>query len=471
MNLRYPKLFISFFTLLLFSSSSCKKFVEVDAPVTSVNSKNVFNSNETATAVLTGIYIDLSRTIWMLSLTPALSSDEITLYGGSSSSNTSYIPIYLNLLDPKKLDLSDFCSSFYPKIYTLNLAIESLGTAKNLTQAVKTQLLGEAYFMRAFYYFYLVNFYGDVPLSISTDYTKNGTLSRSLKSKVYELIIDDLMKAKTFLSAQYLTGNALTPYPTGVEERVRPTKWAAEALLARVNLYNGYWKNAEEEASLVINNVSLYHLTSLDKTFLKNNAESIWQLQPVDAFLNTIDATNFIFLSTRSCYLSDDLVNSFEVNDKRKSNWVNQITIDGVSYPYAFKYKVDVGDHPVDEYTVVLRLAEQYLIRAEARAELGDLSGAEDDLNIIRARAGLGNVSIKNKVDILAAILHERQIEFFTELGHRWLDLKRTKNIDNVMSIVCLKKGGIWNTNKQLYPFSSKDIQYDPNLIQNPGYQ
>jgi hypothetical protein len=70
---------------------------------------------------------------------------------------------------------------------------------------------------------------------------------------------------------------------------------------------------------------------------------------------------------------------------------------------------------------MVLRLAEQYLIRAEARAHQGNLTGAKDDLDKIRNRAGLEGIPITNTQAMLDAIAHERQVELFTEWGHRWL--------------------------------------------------
>ncbi len=68
----------------------------------------------------------------------------------------------------------------------------------------------------------------------------------------------------------------------------------------------------------------------------------------------------------------------------------------------------------------------------------------------------------------MAAILHERQVELFTELGHRWLDLKRTGMADTVLAPLKPQ----WNTNAQLYPIPASDLLIDPNLRpQNPGYE
>jgi len=460
-----------------FVQSSCRKFVEVDAPVTSINSKNVYNTDVTAAAVLTGLYSNFDQDGFSISIVSALAADELTLFGGSSSQATDFVPFYLNRVTSTDLGIADFCKTFYPKIYVVNSAIEGLTSSQYLSASVKQQLLGEAYFMRAFYYFYLVNLFGDVPLALTTDYSVNGLLSRTSKDKVYQQIISDLERAQRLLSAQFLKSDAFSAYSLGVEERVRPTKWAATALLARTYLYTGKWKNAEEQASAVINNSILFHLTPLNETFIKNNSEAIWQIQPVRSNLNTVDAATFILPDTgpggsaSKIYLNNKLVNEFEFGDQRKNQWINSVEIGELRYYYAYKYKIPANVPVVTEYSVVMRLAEQYLIRAEARTQQDNLEGANNDLNAIRTRAGLENVNINNKVNMLVSILHERRIELFTEWGHRWFDLKRTGNIDKVMSVASLEKGGIWDTNKQLYPFSASDLEKDPNLIQNPGYQ
>ena len=145
----------------------------------------------------------------------------------------------------------------------------------------------------------------------------------------------------------------------------------------------------------------------------------------------------------------------------------------GVTYYYSFKYKSDSLGAPVTEYEMVLRLGEQYLIRAEAEAELGQTVSATSDLNAIRIRAGLDSTTASSQQDLLTAILHERQVELFTEWGHRWLDLIRSGTVNSVMGSpgnVCQEKRGTWSPDWQLYPISLYELQHDPNLVQNAGY-
>jgi hypothetical protein len=121
---------------------------------------------------------------------------------------------------------------------------------------------------------------------------------------------------------------------------------------------------------------------------------------------------------------------------------------------------------PLTEYNMVLRLAEQYLIRAEARGMQNDLTGAMDDVNIIRARAGLSSIDGTGfaQQDVLDAIDQERRAELFVEWGHRWFDLKRTGKIDAVLGPVKPD----WQSKDALFPIAQTEIIANPNLIQNP---
>jgi hypothetical protein len=464
--------------------TGCKKMLELDAPYTSINSANAFESDATATAVLTGIYMNMSSasfvgggffggggSITSLSLFPALSGDELTLF---ALTNSTYLNYYRNTLTSVNVGSTDFWSILYKIIFSANTAVEGLNASTALTPAVKKQLLGEAKFVRAFTYFYLANLYGDVPLALSTDPEVNRLLSRSPKAQVYDQVITDLKEAQDLLNDQYIKGDIIT---TTLTERIRPNKWAATALLARTYLYKGDFAGAEAQATAIISNTTLYDTVALNKTFLKDSKEAIWQLQPVLTNpSNTQDARLFVLPagapnSSYPVYLSSQVVNSFEAGDNRKIEWTGNVVTAGTTYNYPNKYRNIGTTATVTEYLVVLRLAEQYLIRAEARAQQNNISGAQNDLNIIRKRARLGNTTATDKASLLTAIMQERKVELFTEWGHRWFDLKRTGTIDAVMNTIAPVKGGTWNSNWQLYPIPFGDMDRGPNLVQNPGYQ
>lgn len=463
----------------------CKKLVEVDNPYTTTNASNVYSSDDNAVAVLTGIYTKMSNSLLSgnngFSMLTGLSSDEFSLYSGVSDVKlNAYYKNYLIMNSVTSIG-SEFWSPIYNHIYVCNAAIEGLEQSNQITPSVKQQLLGEAKFLRAFFFFYMINFFGDVPMPLNTAYQINTILERATTDKVYNQIIADLKDAETLLSSDYLNGK-LNKYSSGsASERVRPTKWAANALLARVYLYFGDYSNAENQASLVINK-DFYKLTTLNATFLKNSTEAIWQLQPVKSGRNTDDGVAFILTSsgptansTRPVFLSNYLLNSFEANDQRKAigNWLNKITTSsGITYHFPYKYKNNSAN--ITEYLMVLRLGEQYLIRAEAKAQQNNLSSAITDLDSVRKRAGLPLISSIEpgigQTALLDKIYHERQVELFTEMGQRWFDLKRLKMVDAVMRFVTPQKGSIWQPYQQLYPLPWSDLIKNSKLIQNEGY-
>lgn len=468
-----------FATALLFLSlimNGCQKLVQAPAPITSLNAENVYAGDATAIAVLTGIYTKMSSAgitsgPGATSVFCGLSADEYQLYNPASQS--SYAPFYQNALSNENGG-GNLWDNFYQLLYTANSAVAGLANNNRLTPAVGRQLLGEAKFIRAFCYFYLVNLYGDIPLVTGTDYTVNGRLPRTSAVQVYGQIRADLTAASALLDSDYVDGTLLSVTP----EKVRPTKWAALALLSRICLYTGNWPGAQAAASQVIGH-SAYSLTPPGGVFLKNSAEAIWQLQPVASGANTPDGLFFILPVSgpsvaHPVYLNPELVSSFETGDLRLAQWTSSVQVmqSGVPlrYYYPFKYKVNARGAAVTEYEMMFRLGEQYLIRAEARAEQGNLAGAAADLDMIRGRAGLPPTPAATRPAILAAILRERRVELFSESGHRWLDLKRTGAIDTVMAVAAAGKGAVWSPAKALYPLPAGDLQTDPALVQNPGY-
>jgi hypothetical protein len=470
-------------------STACKKFVEADSPKTSLTSVNVYTTDATAASVINDIYAVLARStvvrgqsINSIPVGTGLSSDELVLFGGATNGIALLSGYYYYTLKPGNREFSEASvwSNLYAQLYIANIALERLTESNGLTPSVKNQLMGESRFLRGFFYFYLTNLFGDVPLALSSDYRVNSKLSRTPKAGVLDQVITDLKEAQSLLGASYVGGDARA----ATSERARPTKWAATALLARAYLYKGLWAEAEAQATTVINNTALFDTVKLNEAFLKNSKEAIWQLQPVNAGWNTEDGKAFILPTggptTNSSsggtpvYLSDALLNAFEPTDKRKTTWVSSVTVgsgpSAVTYYYPSKYKSATLNAPVTEYEMMLRIGEQYLIRAEARARLNKLAEAKADLNVIRTRAGLSNSVTGDQTVLLNEIYHERQVELFTEWGHRWLDLKRTGKVNDVMSAFVLSKGATWNANWALYPVPAYDIYQNPNLSQNPGY-
>lgn len=444
--------------LLLFIAalSSCKSFVEVPPPTNQLDVNNVFTDDKTATAAIVGIYSDMefsSPIGTYLTLLSGLSADELTY----TAVDNGYFEFSTNTYT-RDNHYAATVWAIYSNIYEANSCILGIQNSIALSPNTKTQLLGEARFSRAFCYFYLVNLFGDVPLVTSTDYRINDTLRRTPSAQVYQQIITDLMAAQTLLSSTYPT-----------DQRVRPNAWTATALLSRVYLYTNKWAAAESQATAIINS-GLYTLSGLDSVFLNISNETIWQLMPVNPSFNTQEAAFFIPGSPTQIPvypLTADLVNAFESGDNRISVWTGYVIDGNDTLYYPYKYKIS-GGSPVNEYHIVFRLAEQYLIRAEARMQQANLKGAIMDINIIRSRAGLKTLPVSLPLaQVAAAIQQERRIELFAEFGHRWLDLKRTNKVGAVIGAL---KPSTWQSTDALWPVPQDQRNANPFLTQNPGY-
>jgi len=476
--------------LVLLFAASCKKYIEVDTPETSISSESAFSSNSGAVQVLTGIYTEMTRrsengAFYTISVLPELSADNLALYDPDGS--TDYVDYYRNSLDPQYLNTNEdwtFWKIGYQQLYTINTAIEQLDGNTKLNSLVAKRLLGEAYFMRAFYYFNLVNFYGEVPLVLSTAYQQTGQLRKSSSDQVYSQIISDLQKAEGLLDFSYVSSDMVKT----TTERIRPNLAAVYALEARTYLYQKKYAEAENAATKVITQTG-YALSSLEGAFLKNSTETIWGLPSVEIGFNTREAYLFLLPDygpdtwQYPVYISESLLNSFEAGDGRKSSWLGVVSVDNIDYYYPAKYKQGYEglSKNLVEYSIALRVAEQFLIRAEARNELNNVEGAVEDLNALRAKrraavsAGVPNPlpplqNTLSQAQLRPIILNERRVELFTEGGHRWFDLRRSGTIDAVMTEEETVKGGTWAGYKVFYPIPRYDILRNQNLEQTPGY-
>ena len=456
---------------VLFSGTSCKKYLTIPLPVNSISADAAYATDGTTAGVLNNVYYNLQSSFVLngvsgLGCYSGLYTDELQTVNTSSGTLKSF---YGNTVTG-----DNGAGTFWAYLYQqINIANTTIETMKSSSLPLKDQWMGEALFIRGLMYYYLVNIYGDVALALSSDYIKNGTLSRAPKADVYKQVLSDLLQAQGLLSANYLDYSG-----TVVTDRARPNKAVATALLARVYLYLGDWTNAEAQANAVIGN-NAYAMETPDNVFLVKGKENIWGLLPTlglkyvvaDAAAYQITPGSTPGASQVGAILSPQLLSSFEPNDTRYTSWVGVSKVGTTNYYYANKYKIKGTAPATTETLVVLRLAEQYLIRAEAKAQQNNLAGAISDLNVIRTRAGLPGTTATTQADILAAIGKERRVEFFTEMGHRFFDLKRTGNIDAVMAVVSPQKGSNWAPYMQYWPIPLSETQRNPNLKQTSGYQ
>jgi len=434
--------------------SSCKKFVDIPNPPDKIISAEVFTDDAKASSAVTGIYGSL------INGSTGFANGLSTVFAGLSSSELNRFNPSVNeqeflesQLSPSNSTVQTFWTNAYQHIYYTNACLEGLQQSNGVSVSVRKQLMAECRFVRAFCYFYLVNLFGDIPLVLSTDYHLNSVLPRTPTPDIYRQVIADLKEAKDALPVSYIT-----------TEKVRPNKWAAASLLARVYLYQRDWQKAEAEADEVINSGLYSPLPSLQAVFLKNSKEAIWQLLPKNGFVPEV--TQIIpMASTPRVILPSSVMQSFVSGDQRRTRWVDSITYQAVRYYYPGKYKATTASN--SEYYMVLRLAEQYLIRAEARIYLNNLIGTISDINIIRSRAGLPGLSASlTQPELITALENERKTELFAEWGHRWLDLKRTDRATAVLGPV--RPG--WQPTDVLYPIPLNEILTNPALTQNAGY-
>ncbi|MEN2489041.1 RagB/SusD family nutrient uptake outer membrane protein [Flavobacterium sp. B11] len=455
---RFIMLAVSAVLALIFFNS-CDNFVEVDLPKSQLTSNAVFEDAETANAAMAGLYTKLRMNGILAGSATGLSSmlglytDEFNYYQPNSVSN-----LFNNSLTAGTPQVSDIWNQSYNQIYVANSIIEGIEKSTAITHDQKNQLMGEALFVRAILHFTLTGIYGDIPYVSTTDYATNSKISKVPTGQIYQNALEDLNRAADLLPEKYISN-----------ERIRPNRSAVKALLARLYLYMKLYPEASAAASSVINNPLYKKESNLDRIFLKGSTETIWQLMPGTAGANTQEGDLYIFKvgPPPIVGLREEFINSFEPQDKRKTQWTATVTNGNQRWYYAYKYKQDQPTASSLEYSVVLRLAEQYLIRSEARAIQGDLTGAKEDLNMIRNAAGLSNTAAISSEDIIADILQQRRFELFTEFGQRFFDLKRFGKLDEALSP--LKPG--WDTNDRLWPIPVLELNSNPNLNpQNQGY-
>jgi starch-binding outer membrane protein, SusD/RagB family len=458
---RYIKMLAILYILTSFQLLSCKKFVEIPIPKNQLLTNGQFQDSIQATSAVVGIYVNMMKSFALVS-----SNGAITIYSGLASDEL-YLPsptanelqFFSNAIPPANSLNANMWSFTYSLIYQANACIEGLDASHTLSGSLKERLIGECKFVRAFLYFHLVNLYGYVPLITSTDYRENQQKARTETLKVYQQIISDLISAKSSLTSTYTSSS-----------RMRPNLFAASALLAKVYLYQKEWAKAEQEATDIISSGTYSLENNLNAVFTPNSQETIWQLQVVLPSRATLEGFSFIPSSTSSrpkYAITSYLLDAFETGDKRKvaGNWVQSNTVSGQTYFYPYKYKQRTN--PTAESYKVFRLAEQYLIRAEAKAQQNKLISATSDINIIRNRAGLLSLTLnQDQSQILSAIEQERRVELFCEWGNRWYDLKRTDKASEVLGPIKPD----WQITDVFFPIPLNELNLNSNLAQNPGY-
>ncbi|WP_051285348.1 RagB/SusD family nutrient uptake outer membrane protein [Aequorivita capsosiphonis] len=434
----------------------------MDDPSEQIPHEEVFTDEATATAAVTALYGRLRDEVMVsgsntgMGVLMGLYADELDFYGMPWDTSQTF---YFHQVLPADSAVQRIWDNAYSLIYMCNAALEGLTNAEQLPVELNQQLKGETLFIRALVNFYLVNLFGEIPYPQTTNYQLNTQIEKISIAMVYDTLLDDLNQSKLLLGENYPT-----------RERTRANTWAVSALLARVYLYMGHWQEAQTESSRIIDHSSLFNLEmDLNKVFLKESSSAILQLKPQTQGSNALEGSTYIFVSTPPPFvaLSNTLVASMDPNDLRRTNWVGEISDGSQTWYFANKYKQFLNTGSSMEYSIVFRLGEQYLIRAEARNNLNNTLGAQQDLNAIRLRAGLDNTQANTSEQLKQEILKERRFELFAEHGHRWFDIRRFGVADQILAPI--KTG--WQTTDVLLPIPETELLLNPNLEpQNPGY-
>lgn len=355
------------------------------------------------------------------------------------------------------LDDNGFYNQLWDQHYLLisrvNVIIERVPEITGLSEEARNSVIAEARFLRAFSYFNLIRYFGDVPLI--TEPTTSPDLDelqvpRDSKDMVYQQIFGDL---------EYAKSNLPISFSTALATKARATKAAAFALGARIHLF----RNEYNEVISHANEVITIHGSTLENTYAslyeeQNSGEAIWEINYDNQATNTLART---FLpgslgGVRMIQVNPDILAAYEEGDLRKEATFG--FADGEEYVKKYS-RPNAGTDNV----IVFRLAEVLLSKAEALAELSFPNAeAVSLLNEVRRRAGLMAVEPANIDSFREQLYKDRRLELSYE-GHEWFDLVRTNRLDEVL--------GITDANKSIWPIPSVELLRNPNLQpQNPGY-
>ncbi|MDR0697749.1 MAG: RagB/SusD family nutrient uptake outer membrane protein [Tannerella sp.] len=447
--LRNIRLVLGLATVL--SLSSCEEFLDLK-PTGSIVADNAISDAKTARAAVIGGYSQL-RSVYQSSINilGTMPADNV-LFGASLTQYTQ--------LDGNAYSTNNSVSlSAYRGLYSLinraNWVIADIGKVNDpaLQEVEKKQLLGEAYFLRAYGYFDLARGWGgmQIQLAPTTDLNAITGITRSSLAETYAQAVSDLRQAETLLPED----NATT--------RNRAQKAAARALLARVYLYAGEWEQAETAASDVIVLDSKFDpVTPFNAYFTPPflSRESVLELSYSASDQN--NSWSGWYCHPRGTYEYQPTAEIIALLlDPQKAGARSSLIATAANGEI---YNAQFSAGGLDPLYLI-RIAELYLIRAEARVRkaVPDLPGAVADLNVVRHRADVTDYTGASTVDdLLQAIEDERRIEFAFE-PHRWYDLVRTGRAGEVLGA----ERQYW-----LFPLPEADVFADPDLggENNPGY-
>lgn len=446
------KIYISVFFILL-TSLSCNDLLN-PTPVDRITDDQVLEDANSARVVLTSAYRDLANLGAPKIIAGDLTADNL-IHNGTF---TQYREISSKDISASNGSASSLWGVIYSMSYIASFLNEGLAEL-DITQIEKDEILATASFLRAYAYFVGVYTFGGLPIVTTTIVDDNRVIPRASFEETLEFIESDLLFALDKLPEEsFNTGNA--------------TNGAVKALLARFYLFEENWQEVEKYATDVItgNGTKEYILEEeFENAVADFSTESILEIV-YSANDNPGTSTNFsinnLFVGRREIIPSSEMVLAMQ-NDGGDRNIV--LEFDGNNARGSDNGWTIVRYGPFDNMQL-FRLAEMYLIRAEARAQQNNISGgesAESDINIIRERAGVALIQGTSKNQMLLVIENERRMELCFE-GHRWYDLIRTGRAKSVMDEFTSN----WTEKDELWPIPLREVTNNPSLknAQNPGY-
>lgn len=450
---------ISIIILLIYLLNlvSCEKLIEVDVPDNQIPSGMVFENVQTADAALAALYAGMRDKSPVAGNNSGallgIYTDDLDFYA-SAGSNGSF-DLYKNQHIATNTDIYSYWSDAYGQIYVANAIIEGVERSPLLSVQDKNRVKGEALLMRGMIFFYLWQVFGDIPYPNSTNYKVNQSLAKTSALEVATKLEGDLHEAVGLLNNEYRNS-----------ERIYPNKKVAQLMLAKVYILQKRWADAEVVLKSIVQSPLYQFQNDITKVFIKSSAHILWQLKPKSGFPTSESMAYYFAGAAPSTYaLTQNLVNAFSPGDLRKQNWMVPVSVGQNTWYRTDKYKNRIND--LTEYSVVFRLEEVYLLLAEALTQQNKISETLPYINATRQRAGLTPLtsSITKEV-LLSEILLENRKEFFTEMGHRFLDLKR---LDRLHDLITVKPN--WKDYHKLWPLPQQELLLNPNLNpQNTGY-
>ncbi len=490
--------------LLLITMNSCgKDFLDLN-PTTTLNSGNAYSSANDLNNAITGAYNSFYQEYyeWDNILLGDMRSDNAYAGGGGDIATTPYDNL---TIQPGNTRMEFDWAQLYQGIGRCNIIIDKID---NVTDPeldrndLRKQIIGQAHFLRAYHYFHLVKTWGGVPLELhsnTTDPSKTN-LFRSSEKEVYDQIVKDLEIAITNLPNKYSEDDT--------ENKVRATKGAANALMAKIwaQRSDRDYEKVKTYCDAVINSnvysLMLNYADLFDGDHYMNSESILEIAYKTDPNWITSNWGTALFNEVGDgfqnyCVPSKDLVNLYaSQNDEvRKNaniifrtgnlyadeNW-NPCNDPTIAVPYYYKEKHPNGWNGGD-HLYLLRYADVILLKAEAQNETGDLAGAITNVNIIRKRVGLAEISATTKEDMRTKILNERRMELAFE-AQRFDDLVRqgifVSTMNNLKEYKYTCENGVQSSpilinynatkEKELCPIPQNERDRNSNIAQNPGY-